>query len=246
MRSVDIIDAAASQSPMFIAVSDEELAVFDYRFALDFDALTGAKAGTQNLIDPDAGTGQNNDDDFEFVDGGPDSGAQGMKLIGSLAHGLDAPTRVVLFGRFALVSHANGLAVFQLGAPDNSGNGVNQRADIDLGVPLAQIADFQTSRPALDVVAHGRFAYVATGEGGVEIFDIGPAVYELFQTVNTQPIGVALIGEQQPADSRAVAIWGSRIVVADGRNGVRIVDVSTPADPRLEQTPRARRSADAV
>ena len=228
VRSVDIVDPAGSQSTTFIALSDEELAVFDYRAALDFDAQVGTIPGTINVLDPDAG--RNGDDDPPIVDGGPDSGAQGMRLVGSIAHGLDAVTKVVLFGRFALIAHANGLAIFQL-------NDASEKlADVDLGAPLAQIASFETSRPALDVVAHGRFAYVATGEGGVEIFDIGPAVYQLFLEVNTQPIGVALISEDQPADSRAVAVWGSRLVVADGRNGVRILDVSTPADPRLEQT----------
>ena len=232
VRSIDVVDPSASQSTTFIALSDEELAVFDFRRALSFDVQTGQdpNLASQNVLDPDGGTGRNGDDDFVFVDGGADSGAQGMRLVGSIAHGLDAVTKVVLFGRFALVSHANGVAVFQLNEAED------KIADVDLGSPLAQIANFETSRPALDVVAHGRFAYAATGEAGVEIFDIGPAVYQLLTPVNSQPIGVALVGGEQAADSRSVAIWGSRLVVADGRNGLRIIDVSTPADPRLEQT----------
>lgn len=235
VRSVDIVDPSASQTTTFIALSDEELAVFDYRTALNFDVQTGkdTEGVGRNLLDPDAGTGQNDDDEFEFVDAGPDSGAQGMALVGSIAHGLDAVTRVVLFGRYALVTHANGLAVFQLNDADAAG----RLADVDLGSPLAQIANFETGRPALDVVGHGRFAYVATGEGGVEIFDIGAAVFPLlFEAVDPSPIAVALTNLGQPADSRGVAMWGSRLLVADGRNGLRIVDVSTPADPRLEQT----------
>ncbi|HEY1101248.1 MAG TPA: hypothetical protein VGF99_20085, partial [Myxococcota bacterium] len=208
VRSIDIVDPAGSQSPMFIALTDEELAVIDYRPALNFGVLTGGAeingVRTQNLLDPDAGTGQNDDDDFVFEDAGPDSGAQGMKVVGSIAHGLDGVTRVQLFGRFALITHANGLAVFTLDTLDGA------VTEIDLGAPLAQVTNFETSRPALDVAAAGRFAYVATGEGGVEIFDIGPAVYQLGDALQTTPIGVALLGEQQPADSRAVAIWGSR------------------------------------
>ncbi len=239
IRSVDIVDTTASQSTTFIAVSDEELLVFDYRVALSIEALEG-KENFRALLDPDAGTGQNNDDAFEFVDAGPGKTKQGSILVGSLPHGLNAPTRVELYGRFALVTHAGGLAVFEL---DEAGS--TRASDVDLGAPLALLANFETSRPALDVVAHGRFAYVATGEGGVVVFDIGPVVYPLFeigdngqqpQPVNLAPIGTALTNLQQPADTRGLAMWGSRLVVADGRNGLRILDCSTPADCRLEET----------
>ena len=115
-------------------------------------------------------------------------------------------------------------------------------ADIDLGAPLAELVNFETRRPALDADISGRFAYVATGEGGVEIFDVGAVVYPLTerdltpQAVNLASVATALINLQQPADSRGVAVWGSRLIVADGRNGLRILDVSTAADPRLEET----------
>jgi hypothetical protein len=240
IRSVDIVDTTASQTTTFIALSDEELLVFDYRVALGINTLTG-QGGFRNLLDPDAGTGQNDDDDFEFVDAGPGETRQGSVLVGSLPHGLNNPTRVRLYGRFALVTHAGGFAVFHL---DEAG--ATKVSDVDLGKPLAQLANFETSRPALDIVGHGRFAYVATGEGGVEVFDIGPVVYPLFeidaqgnqvqQPVQFTPVGTALTNLQQPADTRGIAMWGSRLVVADGRNGLRILDCSTPADCRLEET----------
>jgi len=143
-----------------------------------------------------------------------------------------------LFGRFAFVTHAGGLALFQPGdaEPDR------KRADIDLGAPLAQLANFETRRPALDAVVHGRFADVATGEGGGEIFDVGPAGYPLREpdeAPSPRSVGAlarAIVGEGVAADTRAVAFWGSRLVVADGRHGLRVVDVSTPAAPVLEQT----------
>ena len=234
VRSVDNVDAAASQSTTFIALTDEEIAVIDYRAALDFNTTTGQNGGL-NLLDPDAGNDPDQDED-DFVDGGARSAEQGAVVVGSLPHGLDGATRIRLYGRFAFATHAQGLAVFQLGEPSTT------KADIDLGPPLAELVNFETRRPALDAVVNGRFAYVATGEGGVEIFDIGAVVYPLIerdlspQAVNLAPIARALIDLQQPADSRGVAVWGSRLVVADGRNGLRILDVSTPADPRLEET----------
>lgn len=239
VRSIDVVDVSASQSTHFIAVTDEELLVFDYRAALGIQTMTG-KNGALNVLDPDAGTGQNDDDEFEFVDAGPGTAKQGTILVGSLPHGLANVTKVRLYGRFALLTHDAGLAVFQL---DERGEG--KVADVDLGAPLALLANFETVRPALDLVAHGRFAYVATGEGGIEIFDIGPVVYPLFENGENgatpvapdfKPVGTALLNLQQPADSRGVAMWGSRLVVADGRNGLRILDCSTPADCRLEET----------
>jgi hypothetical protein len=237
VRSVDVVDAAASQSSTFIALTDEELAVLDFRAALDFDRQTG-KNGGLNVLDPDAGTGAAADDDFEFVDAGPDSAAQGTVITGTLPHGLEAPTQVILFGRFAFVTHAGGLALFQLAdaAADR------RRSEIDLGAPLALLANFETRRPALDAVVQGRFAYVATGEGGVEIFDVGPAVYPLREPdgspspLSTTPLSRTLVDDGLTADSRALAFWGSRVVVADGRNGLRVIDVSTPAEPVLELT----------
>lgn len=234
VRSIDVVDTAASQSTTFIALTDEELAVIDYRPVLDFATATGQN-GKLNLLDPDAGNDPDNDEN-NFADGGADSAKQGAVVTGSLPHGLDGATRVRLYGRFAFVTHAQGLAVFQLGeAPV----GV---ADIDLGAPLAELVNFETRRPALDADISGRFAYVATGEGGVEIFDVGAVVYPLTerdltpQAVNLASVATALINLQQPADSRGVAVWGSRLIVADGRNGLRILDVSTAADPRLEET----------
>ena len=234
VRSIDIVDTAASQTSTFIALTEEEIAVLDYRAALDFGTATGQNGGL-NLLDPDAGADPDNDQD-DFVDGGARSAEQGAVIVGSLPHGLDGATRVRLYGRFAFVTHAQGLAVFQIG------DRAEKDSDIDLGAPLAELVSFETRRPALDAVIHGRFAYVATGEGGVEIFDVGAVVYPLTerdgspQAVNLAPIARALIDLSQPADSRGVAMWGSRLVVADGRNGLRILDVSTPADPRLEET----------
>ena len=237
VKSVDIVDAAASQSTTFVALTDEELLVLDYRQALDVARATGTDG--LNLLDPDAGTPQ---DDGEGSDGDGaldiDAAAQGMVVVGSLTHSLDAPTRARLSGRFVLVSHAQGLAVFQLA----DASGATRQADIDLGPPVAELVNFETSRPALDVAVFGRFAYVAVGEAGVEVFDIGPVTMPLVQRdgspqgVSRAPVGSILAGQGQIADSRGVAMWGSRLVVADGVHGLHVVDVSVPADPRVEET----------
>ncbi|MBM4282070.1 MAG: hypothetical protein FJ137_15360 [Deltaproteobacteria bacterium] len=92
VRSVAVVDAAASQSSTFIALTDEQLAVIDFRVAPNFDTQTG-KNGGLNVLDPDAGTGADDDADFEVVDGGPDSAAQGSIVVGMLPHGLEAPTQ---------------------------------------------------------------------------------------------------------------------------------------------------------
>jgi len=92
--------------------------------------------------------------------------------------------------------------------------------------------------------------YVATGLGGVETFDIGPFVYPLFQQVDANNIedptniattarkSQALTNLEQEADTRGIAVYGSKLLVADGKNGLRILDMAVPEDPRLEQTIR--------
>jgi hypothetical protein len=222
--SVDVVDPAASQTTRFIAVTDEELCAIDFRNALAADTVAP-------IIDADAG---NEGDDEEIVDSGVDGLLQGTEIVGCVPHGKDAVTKVRLHGRFAVVAHSGGISVFALQDGELS--------LVDIGAPIAEVAEFATAHPALDVVTAGRFAYVATGEGGVEIFDIGPVVYPLFleggdpQPAVLEPVAVALVDLGQQADTRGVAIFGSRLLVADGQNGVHILDVAVPADPRLERT----------
>lgn len=224
--AVDVVDAAASQSKRFAALSDEEVCTLDFTAALEANTVAP-------VIDADAGS---EGDDGGVADSGVDGFAQGTTVVGCVPHGKDAPTRVRLHGRFALVAHSRGISVFALDEGDRD-------VEVDVGAPIAEVATFETAQPALDVVSAGRFAYVATGEGGVEIFDIGPVVYPLFvqdtfepQPVNLAPVATALTNLEQEADSRGVAVHGSRLLVADGRNGLRILDVAVPADPRLEDT----------
>lgn len=228
VRSVDVVDPAASQSTTFIALTDEELCAIDYRAALLVDTVGP-------IVDADAGQ---EGDVFEAVDSGVDGFLQGTQIVGCVPHGKDAVTKVRLHGKFAVVSHSRGISVFAIEE--------GSLTAVDVGVPIAEVAEFETANPALDVISSGRFAYVATGVGGVVVFDIGPVVYPLFQEggvpgdgsepVNLEPVANALIDLESEADTRGVAMFGSRLLVADGKNGLRILDVAVPADPRLERT----------
>jgi LVIVD repeat len=223
VRSVDVVDSAASQTTRFIAASDDELVVVDYRAALPIEV-------SGRFIDiKDAGTGDDliNIGDFDGVD----DFTQGMTIVGRLPHGKRNPTKVRLVGDKVILSHAGGVTLYQLG---EAGTPIT----VDIGVPTAEIANFETLRPALDVVTSGRFAYVATGSGGVEVFDIGPFTSTGFFEASPKRtrIGSALTTEQEAPDSRAVAMYGSKLIVADGKNGLRVVDISTPAKPVLERT----------
>jgi hypothetical protein len=228
VRSVDVVDAAASQTMTFIAVTDEELCTIDFRAALLRDTVAP-------IVDVDAGQAG---DVFEAEDAGVDGFLQGTRIVDCVPHGKDAVTKVRLHGRFAVVTHSGGISVFALAQ--------GELTAVDLGAPLAEVAELETAHPALDVATSGRFAYVATGEGGVDIFDIGPAVYPLFveggapgdgsEPLSTEPVATALTDLAQEADTRGVAVFGSRLLVADGKNGLRILDVAVPADPRLERT----------
>ncbi len=226
--SVDVIDTAASQSKRFVAVTDEELCTIDFTNALQTDTVAP-------VIDADAGQ---EGDDGGVVDAGVDGFLQGTRIVGCLPHGLDAVTRVKLHGRFAVVAHSRGVTLFQLADSDDA-------AVVDPGAPLAAIATFETTHPALDVETSGRFMYVATGLGGVETFDMGPFVYPLFDQDSHDPlqgstarVSQALTNQQQEADTRGIAVFGSRLLVADGKNGLRILDMAVPANPRLERTIR--------
>jgi hypothetical protein len=155
-----------------------------------------------------------------------------------LPHGKDGVTKAKIHGRFALLAHSRGVTLYQL--DDSDGN-----AAVDLGAPLAEVATFETTHPALDVQSSGRFLYVATGLGGVETFDMGPFIYPIHDqdTFNqiqgsTARVSQALTNLGTEADTRGIAVYGSRLLVADGKNGLRILAMEVPADPRLERTIR--------
>ena len=215
--SVDNIDAAASQSHQVVMVSADKLAVVDFSKLLggDFagrkiDPVNGFAGGIDPIV-----IDQLND-----------------LVVGSIDHNLQGVTRVRQHGRFAFVTHAAGLTMFDLGERDPA-----DPVLIDSGVPIADpVAEFDAPG-ARDVVLRGRFAFVATGAGGVRVFDIGAEMYGLAATP-ANPLVATIDADilKITPNSRGVTIFGSRLVIADGVNGVHVVDVSTPAKPFREQT----------
>jgi hypothetical protein len=204
--SVDNLDPSLSQTTRVAALGPEELFVVDYRAAL-------SPVQARDKLRP------RDDDEEPFaldlfdIDGA----AAGLDVVGAIPHGKSGAVRVRLFGTTALVAHDAGVTAYALVDDDTP-------VAVDVGAPGGELFTFATPAPARDVVARGRFLYVACGTAGVAIFDVDTG---------------ALVGRALAAagsDARGVALWGSRLLVADGRNGLRVVDVAVPADPRLEET----------
>ena len=156
-------------------------------------------------------------DGDDFVD--QDPGENGAVIVGSIDHDLEQVEQVVLSGQNALVAHEGGVSVFDIA--DNSTGLIG-----DIGTPVAEVDTFATLRPAQDVVTRGRFLYIACGDGGVEIFDrlTGDRVSRVLHN----------LGEL--ADSRGITLFGTKLLVADGKHGLRIIDIAVPADPVLDRT----------
>jgi hypothetical protein len=196
--SVDHAEAGTSQFRRAIFVTDTEIGVVDFSGALGNFVNTLLAAF---------------EDDFQ----NQDPGQNGATIIGTTDHDLEEVTKVRLFGTQALVTHKGGVAVFDVSGGDLVG---------ELGSPGANVANFETLRPAKDVVGRGRFLFVATGDGGIEIFD----------HLGDQRVSRALHDLGELADSRGVTLFGTKLLVADGVHGVRIVDIAVPEDPVLERT----------
>ena len=74
---------------------------------------------------------------------------------------------------------------------------------------------------AYDLVAVGRYAYVAEGQAGLAIYDILSSPSTLVGTCDT------------PGVARDVSVRGSYAYVADGDQGIQVIDVSDPAAPTI-------------
>lgn len=206
--SIDVVDAGASQSRRFIAASASELCTIDFIELLAPANVASVLAG---------------------------GAAPSVAPLGCVAHNRTGVTRVRLHGRFALLAHDKGVAVFELGDGPSLA---------DLGVPLGESASFLADG-VLDVTSSGRFIYAALGQGGVAVFDAGPLFYPLFAPREPSTalllaegvvgvIGAAVLGAAP--DCRGLALQGSHLLIAGGVNGLHIVDVAVPADPVLERT----------
>jgi hypothetical protein len=204
--SVDNLDPSLAQTTRVVALGPEELFVVDYRAAL-------APAQARDKIRPR----NNGEDPFVLDLDDVDAAAAGLQIVGALPHGKAGAKRVRLWGTTALVGHDRGVTAYALGGPDSG-------VEVDVGAPLDELFTFETPGPVNDLVARGRHLFVACGSSGVVVFDL------------TSGALVSRALSAAGADARGVALFGSRLLVADGRNGLRVVDVAVPADPRLEQT----------
>ena len=112
----------------------------------------------------------------------------------------------------------------QLLTADTDGDGILDGAEVELGLDpldglIAQtgiIATAGTPGSAADVSAFDDLVLVATGEG-VTLFNVFNGM---------SPLVVAQV--PTPGDARAAALFGERVVVADGPAGLVVIDYSDP------------------
>ena len=114
-------------------------------------------------------------------------------------------TRVFVAGnRFAVITPFEGLRLYTL---EKGG---------------ARLLDtFETRGFAINVFAASGLLYVANGDDGVRIGRVGPDG------------SVEWIGHVQTDEARDVALAGTNLVIADGASGLKVADVSDPANPRI-------------
>lgn len=204
--SVDNIEPGVTQSRRAVILSGTTLAVIDF---------VGVLENARDILELDQAPGV------------ADVDANGAKVVDEEEHGLLKATKVRLHGRRILVTHSRGLAVYEMEDADNN-------IIADLG-KFKFVTNIDMDQPALDVAPKGRFAFVACGAGGVEVVDFGEDSVDN-SNIRLLAKGKMLHNLPEKADSRGLTVWGDRLVVADGKNGLRIVDISVPEAPILEET----------
>lgn len=217
-------ETSGSQFRRAVVVTEDELATVDFvgplaRFieTVEFDAGPEEDGGVDAGVDagPDGGSFFDDDD--------PGAKANGAALVGTtLAHGLTNVSRVRLFGTTAYLLHAEGVTLVDVAASANEENALGGEP----GAPVAVLSTLRTDRAPTDILIRGRFAFVSTGAGGVEIFDLP----------SQARVSRALSAPADRADSRGLALWGTRLLVADGINGLRVIDIAIPSAPLLLET----------
>ncbi|HEY3296684.1 MAG TPA: hypothetical protein VGL38_14735 [bacterium] len=85
---------------------------------------------------------------------------------------------------------------------------------------LAPLRSFVAAAGAHDLCVQGHYAYVASTDAGLRIFDIGNSA---------APVQVGVF--DSPGSATGVAVQNGLAYVADGTSGLRIVNVSNPAAP---------------
>lgn len=119
-----------------------------------------------------------------------------------------------------IVGNSKGTFYYYENMPDGNGSAVFQaRGELTRGPVLA--AQTSTVGSAQDVFVVGKYAYVAAGEMGLQIFDI------------SNPYKPILVGGYDSSGSaQGVFVRGNYAYLADGVEGLRIVDITDPKSPK--------------
>ena len=104
---------------------------------------------------------------------------------------------------------------------------------LELVLSPKQINDIDTPGSANDVVIKGEYAYVADGEGGLQVIDWDGLVREAQLFGNAD---LDIDDDDKKADAQGLFILGNYAYVAIGEEGLAIVDIREPTDPELIST----------
>ncbi len=94
--------------------------------------------------------------------------------------------------------------------------------DISNPVQPVRLGDYHLSGPGESVTVAGKYAYVASGDAGMQVVDVSDPA---------KPIGICDVSPVGYANS--VAVRGNYALLAAAGDGVQVVDVSNPAKPVL-------------
>ena len=111
----------------------------------------------------------------------------------------------------------DGVHALDYRSTDNAGNvEATKSVQVKIGVPPGP------TEHAWDLVAVGKYAYLADGAAGLKVYDISkPASPTLVATCDT------------PGTAKDVSVVGRYAYVADGASGLQVVDVADPTRPRI-------------
>ncbi len=131
------------------------------------------------------------------------------KLVGELAAGLNAPKAIAVQFRYAFITDADGLKVVDITAP------TKPKLVMGANVPMKSAGRLYVART---------YAYVPNGAEGLAIIDI--------ENPEKPKLEMSYTAEGQINDARAVQIGSVNAsmfaLVADGKNGLRIIQVISP------------------
>ncbi|MFH1860580.1 MAG: hypothetical protein ABH870_06170, partial [bacterium] len=119
-----------------------------------------------------------------------------------------------------IVGNSKGTFYYYENMPDGNGSAIFQdQGELKRGPTL--VAQTSTVGSAQDVFVVGKYAFVAAGEMGLQIFDI------------SNPYKPRLLGGYDSSGSaQGVFVRGNYAYLADGGEGLRVVDITDPTSPK--------------